>query len=74
LLTEKEKALVKGKNNLLAAIDFGVLAEADVVALTFHGVMKLSIQGGVPEHSLHWCFKLLSRLRFVGAVAGVRSS
>lgn len=45
LLTEDEKTRVKGKNNLLAAIDFGVLAEADVVALTFHGVMKLSIQG-----------------------------
>jgi hypothetical protein len=43
LLTKKGKALVKGKNSLLAAIYFGVLAEADVVALTFHGVMKLSI-------------------------------
>ncbi|GAQ88212.1 O-fucosyltransferase family protein [Klebsormidium nitens] len=53
LLTEDEKIRVKGKNNLLAAIDFGVLAEADVVALTFHGVMKLSIQGHRSWNGFH---------------------
>jgi hypothetical protein len=45
LFTEEEAALLKGKNNILAGIDFEVLTNADVTALTFHGMMKSSISG-----------------------------
>jgi hypothetical protein len=47
LFTEEEAALLKGKNNILAGIDFEVLTNADVTALTFHGMMKSSISGAI---------------------------